>query len=356
MISKLEIDSFKSINKMELDLKNLNVFVGTNSSGKSSILQALLVLSQSLGNEYVLNGPLIQLGTFGEVRNVGSRNENISISTVCDGKRISLSINEDEEITFSEDFESINEDDNSLYYRNKKLHYLSANRVSGMDLYPRNMDNFDDFGIDGRYSIDYLFNHRSDVIDKELIIDSAAMTLQFQLNYWLKKIMNMEVNVSEIPRTDVVKIEYKNDKENVENLSDKFSRPKNVGSGNSYIISIIILCLASKKDDIIIIENPELHLHPKAQSELSNFLFHIAENGRQLFVETHSDHVYNSMRVKVAKDNSARELISVNFVSLDENYETLNTEVEIGDGGEILNPTADLFDQFENDLLSMLGI
>ncbi|MGH1647798.1 DUF3696 domain-containing protein [Enterococcus gilvus] len=352
MLEKIEIGSFKSIRFMSLECKNLNLFVGTNSSGKSSILQALLVLSQSLDVQYVLNGPWVQLGTFNEVRSTGSRDD-IKIDAFMENSMFSLSINDEDKKTLDC---SMSEKECPLYYNNKKVHYLSANRVSGMDLYPRNMDSFDEFGIDGRYSIDYLFNHKSDIVDSDLIIDESALTLQYQLNYWLKEIMNIQVNVNEIPQTDVIKLEYKNELHNSPNLSGKYSRPKNVGSGNSYIISIIIMCLASNKGDMLIIENPELHLHPKAQSKLSDFLFHIAENGRQLFIETHSDHVFNAARVKITKEKKFKDILSVNFVSLNEEYETINRSIEIGDDGEILNPEDDLFDQFENDLLKMLGL
>ncbi|BDG68158.1 hypothetical protein ENLAB_17220 [Enterococcus innesii] len=355
MLNKLGINSFKSIRNMELDLTNLNLFVGTNSSGKSSILQALLVLSQSIDGQYALNGPWVQLGTFNEVRNTGSR-EDIKIIAQMNDCQLTLTIDEDEKVFVSNDSNIEQENMNYLHYRNKKIHYISANRISGMDLYPRNMDSFDDFGIDGRYSIDYLFNHKSDIIDKDLIIDSDALTLQYQLNFWLKKIMNIQVNVNEVPQTDVIKLEYKNELSDAPNLSGKYSRPKNVGSGNSYIISIIIMCLASNKEDILVIENPELHLHPKAQSKLSEFLFHIAKNGRQLFIETHSDHVFNATRVEISKEKHFKDLVSINFISLNKNYETINQEIVVGEGGEVLNPKEDLFDQFENDLLKMIGL
>lgn len=50
---------------------------------------------------------------------------------------------------------------------------------------------------------------------------------------------------------------------------------------------------------MLIIENPELHLHPKAQSELALFLSTVAHAGVQVVIETHSDHIVNGVRKSV---------------------------------------------------------
>lgn len=58
---------------------------------------------------------------------------------------------------------------------------------------------------------------------------------------------------------------------------------------------------------------PEIHLHPKAQSKLCEFLYFVSQSGRQLFIETHSDHIFNGLRVGVANGSMNQEDISVNF-------------------------------------------
>lgn len=80
MIDKLKIKNLKSINKLEMYLRNFNIFTGTNSSGKSTTIQALLLIAQNLENGYGLNGPLVTIGEFREVKNYNVNDEKILIS------------------------------------------------------------------------------------------------------------------------------------------------------------------------------------------------------------------------------------------------------------------------------------
>ena len=85
-------------------------------------------------------------------------------------------------------------------------------------------------------------------------------------------------------------------------------------------------------------------------------MYFIAQNGRQLFVETHSDHIFNGIRVGIATEKMDVNNVSVNFFSLDNNNCTQNTVIEFGKRGRILNYTEGLFDQFDVDLNKMLNI
>lgn len=81
---------------------------------------------------------------------------------------------------------------------------------------------------------------------------------------------------------------------------DKRFKPENVGFGVSDILPVLTTLLTSRPGDIVIIENPEAHLHPKGQAKMGELLARAAAYGVQLFVETHSDHVINGIRVAVA--------------------------------------------------------
>ncbi len=69
MIEKIHIRALKSIKDLSVKCSGLNLFVGTNSSGKSTFLQALLLMAQNGRSEDGLNGRLVSLGEFREVRN-----------------------------------------------------------------------------------------------------------------------------------------------------------------------------------------------------------------------------------------------------------------------------------------------
>lgn len=352
LIKKVEIKGLKSVDEISLDCKNLNLLVGTNSSGKSTILQAILLLAENLEKPCGLNGSLISLGEFEEVRCWNSKQRKVEVTLLTDQGTTCWSIYEEEE-TLAMDIFPI--EPQLLVFREQfdfhsgRLSYLSCNRIGARDVYEKNLVSTQEIGINGEYAIDYLRIRKDTPVSEEICKFKELITLSNQVNGWLHYIIGANIRVENIIGTDVVKAAYKvgNQKE---------TRPKNVGSGVSYLISILVLCLSSKKDNIIIIENPEIHLHPLAQSKVCEFLYYIASNERQIFIETHSDHLFNAIRVGIATNAMTSDKVQVNFVSLDEESCTKNTVVEFGKRGRVVNPQKDLFDQFDNDLNRMLGI
>jgi len=199
-------------------------------------------------------------------------------------------------------------------------------------------------------------------VDKEIAVQdgSATNSLLDKVNYWLKYIVGTVLQINDLKKTNYLQVKYNNNPNNI-NLDAAYCRPVNVGAGVSYLVSVLITCLASKKKDIILIENPEIHLHPKAQSRLGEFLYHVSKSGRQLFVETHSDHIFNSIRVGIAQNKICQEDVKIYFFALDDNYETQCNPIIFGEYGKIIGMNDsmdihDLFDQFEIDLDKMLGL
>ena len=398
MINKIHIHALKSIKDMTVSCSKINFLVGTNSSGKSTFLQAILLAAQNSLDRVGLNGKLLSLGEYREVRNYYMNNDSIKIELWTDNKkkpswiefkedkekkdtyRVISSEYEDEEkekkdkyrviSSEYEDAENIINDilfdfgrdsDKSLPLVSEYgLHYLSCHRIGPEDIYAKNMIDNDDFGIDGEYTLAYLLKNETNPIDSKLVIKNEELTESFldQVNYWLQHIVGMKLSINDLKKTNYLQVKYSNNF--MMNSETMFSRPVNVGSGVSYLVSILITCLASKKDDIIIIENPEIHLHPKAQSRLCDFLYFISQANRQLFIETHSDHIFNGIRVGTATKSMKQEDLTVSFFAL-KNYETLCNPIKFGEFGKIIGTNDDmdiddLFDQFEIDLDKMIGI
>ncbi len=90
-----------------------------------------------------------------------------------------------------------------------------------------------------------------------------------------------------------------------------------VGFGISQILPVIALGLLSNTHSILIFEQPEIHLHPSVQAGLADFLFCLARTGRRVLIETHSDHLINRLRRRVAEDKTNRlhNLLNLLFVS-----------------------------------------
>lgn len=345
MIDKFSITNLKSINEMVIFPSRFNIFTGTNSSGKSTTIQALLLASQNLENQYGLNGPLVAVGDFRDAKNYNIIADKISVSLEGEDGEIKFLFSENgvPEISSSGNLNEL------INYKNNKFHYLSCNRIGTRDIYSKNRSVYRGVGTTGEYAIDYLSENKDEPLEELLRKDDTNYTLIGQVNYWLKYIVNANVRVEAITGTDSVKAEYGM-------VEGRFSRPQNVGSGISYLISILVMCLASKENDIIIVENPEIHLHPLSQSRLCEFMYFISKANRQVFIETHSDHFFNAVRAGIATKTMEKADILIEFFRLGSDNCTRNIDVEIGKYGAINNPIPDLFDQFQIDLDKMIGV
>ena len=89
-----------------------------------------------------------------------------------------------------------------------------------------------------------------------------------------------------------------------------------VGFGVSQILPILVLGLRSSSSSLLFFEQPEIHLHPKVQANLADFLLTLAKQDRQMVIETHSDHFINRLRRRIAEDptDELREKVSILFV------------------------------------------
>lgn len=376
MISKVRVRSLKSIKDLTVDCSRLNLIVGTNSAGKSTFLQALLLDAQNGIDKSGLNGPLISLGEYREARNYSMPDSNIQIRIWEDGCEepvwvefseeledpCKVTVSGPEEWDLIMDHDTVNENEAQHLNWDTGFRYLSCHRLGPQDIYAKYFGNDDNLGIDGEYSFSYLLMHEADPVDDELVKNKEKSTnsLYEQVNYWLNYIVGTNLLLKDIKKTNYLQVKYSNNPANL-NSEAMYSRPINVGSGISYLITILITCLASDRNDIILIENPEIHLHPKAQSRLCEFLYFISSSGRQLFVETHSDHIFNGIRVGISNKTMREDYIKVNFFVLDKTYTTQCNTIKFGEYGKIIGTNRDLdindlFDQFEIDLDRMLGL
>jgi predicted ATPase len=284
MIKKLRLEAFKCFENENLEFRNLTILTGTNSSGKSSVIQSLLQLSLYVNRDFSspLQKYLSFLSDFDDVFNFNLIGDQYKIIMEGFGSDIFLLGNRDGTVAVS-GLEEIYE---KISYSKGNFIFLSADRIGPQDVYEKNTNPLDKFGVYGEYTISFLENARKtklQVID-ELLKDERKM-LDSQVNYWLNHILDTTIQTEEIVGTNQVKASFKN--------GNAFVRPKNIGSGISYLVSILIICLSSQKGQIIIIENPEIHLHPKAQSKLGEFLAFVASKGIQIIIETHNDHLIN---------------------------------------------------------------
>ena len=354
MLEKLYINGFKCFDTIEIALQRINLFSGTNSSGKSTAIQAFLLLCNNAvkNSSSPLNGMWLRLGTFDECRNNLINARAFTVGTVIGNEvfRVEFCSTDDDQndvtVSFTNESDTIQ---NLLSFEKHHVYYLPANRIGPKDSYQKNFDRVNFLGDKAEFIIDFLYKNRKKEVAPLLIADTASVTLEHQVNYWLWKLFGVNNTVRDLGLSNSLSVEFWLG-------NGKHVRPYHMGSGVSFAIGVLISCLSANPDDIVVIENPEIHLHPKAQSDLTEFLCFAANAGIQIILETHSDHVFNGIRKSIVKKDITNTDGAVHFFQLDENALSKNTVIDINEHGRIMTHPKGLFDQFDDDLDKILGL
>ena len=179
----------------------------------------------------------------------------------------------------------------------KSIRYLGPLRAAPLPLYSYVHNRFD-IGINGEYTAAVLHTAADhEVLLPEVDGSSRRTDLISALDYWLQ-----QFGMSDSTQTEDqgLGIELK-----VSPLSmDKSVDLTSVGVGVSQVLPVILVCLLAEPGDLVVLEQPELHLHPALQQKLTDFLLECTRSGRQLIVETHSEHLINRLRRSITEDDT----------------------------------------------------
>ena len=289
MIDSIEIKGFKCINQELLRLAPLTVLAGPNSSGKSTVLQAILLGASAHAQK---NLPQLKevVKPFSQFREVYNRYHNAqAVEIVVSGGGGAAPIRQSLRADASTELQPAQA--GQLDYESS-LFYLCANRVGPEELAELNRELR--IGQNGQYALGY-FEQRKDkpVHDQLARSEASAKTLKAQIAWWLSFIAGYEIGpvVEEVTPLQV-KVSFSTP--DLEYIS-----PFNTGAGTSYLLKLLVMCLCAKPGDVLLIENPEIHLHPGAQSRLGSLFAFLVSKGGQLVVETHCEHLINRIRYEV---------------------------------------------------------
>ena len=125
-----------------------------------------------------------------------------------------------------------------------------------------------------------------------------------------------------------------------------------VGFGVSQVLPIIVQGLNLTEEQLLLLEQPEIHLHPKMQMRLTDFLIELAYSNRNLIIETHSDHIINRLIRRILEDDSDvlyNDLIKIYYFEKESDEPTIKKEIEIDPCSGIVNWPDGFFDQFQNE-------
>lgn len=336
-IKNIDIKNLKILKGLSLKLGDLTLITGINSSGKSTFIQALLLLKQNqelinkVTNNYFLESSVknqadeikshIQkmientkntpININGEYVTIGDKKDFFHQDIYKEDIIISLDVESLEKIEYHINYHDLTIDTSLKIPLNNVLNifaddfqYIHTDRLQPSSIYTLSNTHIrnNNIGNHGEYTAHYLDEYRHKPLIIKALKHPQSKTEQFleNVSLWLSEISN---GVGVIPKRhqDIQKASLSYQYTYGDNTTNEYS-PLNVGFGITYVLPIIVAILKSKPDDLLIIENPESHLHPAGQSKIAELCAIASSNGVQIIVETHSDHFLNGIRVATKKE------------------------------------------------------
>lgn len=335
MLKQLHVHHFKSLDDETFEMRPLTLISGKNSSGKSSVLQAILLLARNCNPDNVK--PMYSLvRKYMDPAETANRQVGANSFTIAamfqDGESLSLTVDATGTHCGGRTSQLLHE---------HTLYFLSANRLGpeSVALYSREYK----VGDNGEFLFGTYERVKSQCCDPNLTVnlipdiffrndvfampfDAALKRLQTlytesgpeypifedetaplpgkdcepdtlffsqfhtQINFWLSFITQTWVTLcTRRISSDQVCVNFL--QESLHGID-----PFNLGTGMSYLVKMLILCFLAVPGDVVLIENPEVHLHPEAQARLGSFFGFMASRGVQLIIETHCEHLINKIR------------------------------------------------------------
>ncbi len=380
MITRIDLRHFKCFEMLKLPLQPLTLLSGGNASGKSSVMQALVLLHQTMrehewSSRLMLNGETICLGTAAEVidQEYGHRDFGIELIDK-DGKERScswsfsggrgdmamrvtnVSVDGEEQARppLLHDLLPPSHGQDSLASRLKRLTYLSAERLGPQEIYAL-QDPSDTQGVGprGEHAVSILSADGQLALTGGLVLAGAPPTLLRQVEARMARFFpGCGLDLQKIPRVNAATLGLRT------STGTDFHRPAHTGFGLTQVFPIIVAALWAKTGNLLLIENPEAHLHPAGQAAMGTFLAEVASSGVQVMIETHSDHVLSGVRRAVKAGVLPHEDVALHFFRprAETNDGKPQVESPVIDGSGNIDSWPDgFFDQFDRDMNYFAG-
>ena len=300
MITNITLENFKCFRQVSINPKLLTVLIGPNGTGKSSILQGLLLNKQSIGESRgrpVYRGEFVDLRSAAEIEPVFMEQPpGFSVRSEVDDPR----------------------NPNSRRQHLEKLRFIPAMR--------------------GLIQTSYdLGDQDADYISLRQGFDAQEAQLATNLVYRNKedeKLSRMMLRVTGVGlRADPVpgrKVEVKSRIKGGEvNISGE-------GFGTNSLIQLLHQLIIADKGATVLIEEPEIHLHPKAQADLAEVMAETAKaEDKQIIMTTHSEYVAGRLLTLVAEGKLTTDELAIYSFHKDEKGECSATEIEVTERGQV---------------------
>ena len=351
-IEQLTLENFKCFkSEKTFDFSRLTILTGANSSGKSSVIHAILMALQSEGfpNSLSPNGSFIKLGDYKEIANQHNSNKIIQLGFKFRKQLYKTYWNQDEISQLPKfikievvDIDNGLKDLKQVSLKNeinkflKVTNYVSAFRKAPQrTYYEQNQQNYK-VGTEGEEYIDQIveWDKRSNGKKKELIKTMIDLDL----------IEDIKINRLGGGRFELL-VKPIN--------SNQLSALSDVGSSVSAFMPIIVADLQLPDDSTLFLAEPEIHLHPSIQSKFGGYIVDkINHTEKNYVIETHSEYFLNKIRLAIVKGELKKEDVKVYF--LENTGEDTNVyDIDFRKNGGIRNAPPSFFETHSMDVMEI---
>jgi len=378
VITRLDLRHFKCFRELRLPLGSLTLLSGVNASGKSSVLHALGLFQQTIrehewSRRLLLNGVSVQLGVVSDVVDQVYGRRECEIGLVhadreyrwrFRGDRSDMSMGVSAVNVGEQEFDEpkmlrrlmpAGSGEHSLGEHLERLTYLTAERMG-----PREVYRLDDpqvapvVGPTGEDAVSVLHLGRDEVVLSALRLGDRPPTRWWQVIGRMEQFFpGCGLSIEAIPHANAVTLGLRT------SPSTEFHRPINTGFGLTQVLPLVVAAVSAREGDLLLIENPEVHLHPSGQAAMGEFLVEVAAAGVQVLIETHSDHILNGVRRAVKNGVHPPDDVLLHFFRpRDESKEDERPQVEsptIDLAGNVDTWPEGFFDQFDKDTSFFAG-
>jgi len=177
-----------------------------------------------------------------------------------------------------------------------------------------------------------------------------------QIEAWFQHLSpGVRIHSDLLKGTDLASIRFSYSSGTIGQISEE-RRPGNVGFGLTYSLPIITSLLAAPPGSLLLLENPEAHLHPRGQAALGGLMVKCANDGVQIIVETHSDHILNGIRI-ASKNSGVDPFDSIRICNFTRDADSGDSYIETPRvllNGELTAWPDGFFDEWEKSLEELL--
>ncbi len=384
MLTQIELGHFKCFELLKLPLRPLTLLSGANASGKSSVMQALALLHQTMqdhewSSRLMLNGRAVRLGTVADVidREHGCRSLEITLEdngsswlrwefegepdeTSLSVRRAQGEIQPNRPWNVEDpgrlrcllplDVQPAPADTSSLVGRLRNLAYLAAERTGPREIRPlQDPRRAPAVDAPGEAAVGVRHTGGDEQVLEGLAIAGVPLARPRQVEARMARLFpHCELRIAKASNADAMTLGVRTSRKT------GFFRPAHTGFGLAWTLPVVAAALSAGSGDLLLVENPEAHLHPAGQAAVGTFMAEAAAAGVQVIIETHSDHVLNGVRRAVKDGTLPFDRAALHFFRP-------RDAGEPGDAAQVVSPMLDgngdidrwpegFFDQFDKDM------